>query len=192
MTDYETRYFSSHFGAEYDMSDASSPALDKAPECVTASVELLNHVGQTELGPLYELPDQVSFNGYRSDMGMNWHAEGEDDIGSTTSTLSLGGDAVMHIRLQHPYYHNQIDVVKEDPIMGALDWKSLTELKCRCEAGEIEDEEYRVNPGVLNRMRGRVRPQVDLPLIHGSIVIMTGKALTKYYEVYCSRWFCSV
>ena len=178
-----TRYFSSHFGVKYDMSDVSSPTLDEAPECVTASMELLNHVGQTELGPLYEFPNQVSVNGYWSDMGMNWHTEGEDEIGSTISTLSLGGDAVMHIRLQHSYYHNQIDVVKQDPIMGALDWKSLTELKRRWEAGEIEDEEYRVNPDLLNRIRGRLRPQIDLPLIHGSIVIMTGKALTKYYEV---------
>jgi hypothetical protein len=81
------------------------------------------------------------------------------------------------------YYHNQIDVMNEDPIMGALDWRNLTDLKRRWDAGEIGDEEYAINPDTLTRMRGKLPPEIRLPLIHGSIVIMTGKALTRYYEV---------
>ena len=178
-----TRHFFNHFGADYDTSDVTSTPLDEAPDCVTGSVELLTQVGQAELGHSFDSPNQVSVNGYWTDMGVTWHAEGEDEIGSTISTLSLGGDAIMHIRLQMAYYQNQIDVVNEDPITGALDWKNLTELRHRWQAGEIEDEDYKINPDFVAKMKGKLRPQIDLPLIHGSIVIMTGKALTKYYEV---------
>jgi hypothetical protein len=45
----------------------------------------------------------------------------------------------MHIRLQNLYYRNKIDMMNEDPIVGALDWKNLTELRRRWQAGEIED-----------------------------------------------------
>jgi alkylated DNA repair dioxygenase AlkB len=178
-----TRHFFNHFGAEYDMSDVPSTPLDEAPQCVAQSVGLLNQVGQAELGQLYEWPNQVSVNGYWSEMGLTWHADGEDEIGSTISTLSLGGDAIMHIRLQMAYYHNEIDMMNEDPITGSLEWRNLTELRRRWEAGEIEDEDYKINPEVLAGAISKMRPQIDLPLIHGSIVIMTGKALTKYYEV---------
>lgn len=82
-----------------------------------------------------------------------------------------------------PCYHNEIDMMKADPIIAALDWKPLRELKCGGKACEIEDEEYRINPKVAARATSRTRPPTDLPLIHSSIVIMTGKALTKYYEV---------
>jgi hypothetical protein len=47
----------------------------------------------------------------------------------------------MHIQLQMLYHHNQIDVMNEDPTAGALDWRNLTHLKRRWEAGEISDEE---------------------------------------------------
>ena len=186
-----TSHFFNHFGAEYDTSDVSSTPLDEAPLCVTQSIELLNQAGQAELGHLYEWPNQVSVNGFWSDMGLAWHTDGEGEIGSTISTLSLGGDATMHIRLQMSYYHNHIDMMNADPIMGALDWRNLTDLKRRWEAGEISDEEYAINPDTLARMKGKLRPEISLPLIHGSIVIMTGKALSKYYEVCMSHRWCS-
>lgn len=142
-------------------------------------MRLLNQVGQAELGVLYQWPNQVSVNGYWSEMGLGWHPDGDDDVGQTISTLSLGGNATVHIRLQNSYYRNEIDMMNEDPIVGALGWKNLTEWRRRWQAGEIEDEEYRINPEVVARSIGRTRPQIDLPLIHGSIAIMTGTALTK-------------
>ncbi len=114
---------------------------------------------------------------------MFWHTDGEDEIGSTISTLSLGGDAVIRIRLQTSYYNNEVDIITEDPIMGALEWRNLTDLKRKWEAGEITDGEYRINPDAIKRARGLMKPQIELPLIHGSIAIMTGNALTEYYEV---------
>ena len=52
---------------------------------------------------------------------------------------------MMHIRLQIAYYNNEIDVFSEDPIMGALDRKNLTELKRKWDAGEIPEEEFRID-----------------------------------------------
>lgn len=97
----------------------------------------------------------------------------------------------MHIRLQNKDYRNEIRMQEMDPIMGAIDWRNMTMLRRRMEAGEIEPEDYRVNNSVFTtRRRGRPRPQISLPLIHGSIVIMHGQALTNYYEV--SQIFFSV
>ena len=70
--------------------------------------------------------------GYMSDMSLPWHTDREDEIGSTISTLSLGGDATMRFRLQSQYYSNEIDIMgDEDPVTGAIDWKNLTLLKRR-------------------------------------------------------------
>ena len=53
-------------------------------------------------------------------MGHAWHTDVKAKSVLPFSTLSLGGDATMHIRLQMSYYHNQIDVMNKDSITGCF------------------------------------------------------------------------
>jgi hypothetical protein len=85
----------------------------------------------------------------------------------------------MHIRLQMSYYHNQIDVMNEDPITGALDWRNLTDLKRGWETGKINDEKYAINPDTLARMEGKLRPEISLSLIHGQYCHYDEKGFDK-------------
>lgn len=65
-------YFFNHFGADYDFSGESSTPFYEAPPCVTQSMDLVRHVGLEEMKHLYELPNQVSVNGYMSGMDIAW------------------------------------------------------------------------------------------------------------------------
>ena len=185
-----TWFNNNNYGEEYAFADNSTTDISQMPACIKSAANLVNTVGQMELSNLYEGPNQVSVNGYMSEMSMDCHTDGQDELVQTISTLCVGGDATMIFRLQNRYHKNQVGLFgDDDPIRAALDWKNLTTLRHKWLAGEIPDEKFRANPDLLSKPRKHrmVRPLITLPLIHGSIVIMQGAEISKCYEVSRSK-----
>ena len=120
------------------------------------------------------------------------NVDGEDELGDTITTLSLGCDAFFTIRLKTEHYENA-DALEWDGevVQGAKDWEKNTELREALLQGQDVDKSHvgtpdkgpSKQPGGRSGLRARrTRPEIEVPLVHGSLVIMHGKAAQEYYE----------
>ncbi|RMD39527.1 hypothetical protein DV735_g5596, partial [Chaetothyriales sp. CBS 134920] len=132
-------YFQSTWGAEYGFHgfQASTPA-EHAPWSVSAAQLLLDHVATTELGT-YVFSNSVQTFGFLQGQGLDWHTDGEGELGDTIAILNLGGDAVFKIPLVHgsivllhgslfsKYYEHSLET--RDPLTFQVVTRTIDEQK---------------------------------------------------------------
>ncbi|RMZ81892.1 hypothetical protein DV738_g2055, partial [Chaetothyriales sp. CBS 135597] len=94
-------YFQSTWGAEYGFHgfQASTPVAE-APWSIGAARVLLEHLAEAELGD-YAYSNSVQVFGFLQGQRLDWHTDGEGELGGIIAILNLGGDAVFKIPLVH-------------------------------------------------------------------------------------------
>lgn len=126
-----------------------------------------------------------------------FHDDGEDSLGPTIATLSLGAKSKMEIRMKTKYYHGyrynrsrlgSYHPVLDDPVLqGCKHEDERRDLKEQYSGNMISKAEYddaRVQLFADKRYQNSTPPVlIRMELKHGDLVVMHGADLQKYYEV---------
>lgn len=122
-----------------------------------------------------------------------YHDDGEESLGPTVATLSLGTKAVMSIRMKDKYFNGftskqtaNIRPLDNDPFLpGCARYTEKIELRRRLQAGEITQATYEFELKELLRTisKKEASPCIVMELQHGDLAVMHGESLQKYYEV---------
>lgn len=170
-------HFHETYGAQYSFNaDHPSKPLETSPGSIQMAKESIDRLGRWELKSKYSGSDSVQALAYMEGMNIDWHVDGENELDSTVSTLSLGGDATCHLRMRPKHYEEK----GIDAIHGAKHYKAIQRIRDRMHDGEDLDVDLeRVVPASYRRTRW---PQLKIPLIHGSMIIMQGDCFSECYE----------
>ncbi|KAL3456773.1 hypothetical protein BJX64DRAFT_270105 [Aspergillus heterothallicus] len=176
-------------------SDACDPIMRVLGRLTWATDEAAKAEGSTALAP-----NELLALGYFEDMGINYHDDGEDTLGPTIASLSLGAKATKHLRMKFKYYHGfsksgtKKTLTKNDPVLvGCLNREWRLDLKNKKANGELNDEQYeeawwnkwKESPQTDKPVKAGAReapPCIRTELHHGDIVVMHGAGVQKYYE----------
>lgn len=139
--------------------------------------------------------------GYFTDNHMGWHDDGEDGLGNVIATWTLGGEGRMFICADVDQYFGRDSsnkVIEEDLLLvavhkeeGRRKLKEKLDVDLAVVPPLTEDqkktirEQYREDLGKLvgNRAdKADCHQALELPLTHGSIVVMHGEKMQKYYK----------
>ena len=113
-----------------------------------------------DIGPGHSA-NSIQVFGLMHGQSLPWHTDGDDEVGDTVALLWLG---------------------------GAHNWEQVLKLDDDVQAGLMTTEEAEADFLYLtehvSHPHDPCEPQeIVLPLIHGSVVVFTGREFTKYYEV---------
>ncbi|KZF22959.1 hypothetical protein L228DRAFT_283021 [Xylona heveae TC161] len=185
-----TQHFSVNFGMDYKyVVDVDSKSFQEAPQLITDAVNRLTWAGA------YVVNDEsfMNFNellaiGYFEGQKISYHDDGESTLGPTIATLSLGGSAVMRIRMKGVYYHlpPRPKYNPSAPVLrGAKAYEERVALNL--EHGTIEEEEWNKKVDEMYECHQKSRATnppnlLTMTLRHGDIVVMHGAELQKYFE----------
>lgn len=101
LNKYFHKTFGVDFGFDCSEGDSHTKALPmaRASASVSQARDILDAMCRDELAGFFlDTPNSVQIHGYMEGMSLGWHVGGEQDIGNTVSTLSLGSDAELLIR----------------------------------------------------------------------------------------------
>ena len=134
------------------------------------------------------------FSGLRTSLtSLQYHDDGEESLGPTIATLSLGAKSTMYIRMKDKYYKGFTKNMKpldNDPVLpGCAKYEEKIDLIRRFQAGEITKQKYDKDLEKLLKTitKKEAPPTIVLELHHGDLMVMHGELLQKYYEVCVSR-----
>jgi alkylated DNA repair dioxygenase AlkB len=122
---------------------------------------------------------------------LQYHDDGEKGLGPTVASLSLGGNALMYLRMKERYFKGTTKKkTKYDPREivppGAAfehERRALNSL-----VDELSEQEFNKRLEAL-RLKHKLtlqrwaRPILTMKLAHGDIVIQHGAEMQKYWEV---------
>lgn len=196
-----TNHFAANFGMPYSYSAKAahlSVAFSNAPDPVIAALGRLIWAGKRVLpnGAFDDKLNELLLCGYMNDNSMGWHDDGEEGLGITVVTLSLGGMATMHFRMKKKYFTpaalankeqkiNRYDPKRNVPVGSKL-WEKRTALNA--EFGKIPDAEWEKAKREVFKEFATVKAVqckklLEIELKHGDYLIMHGGEIQKYYEV---------
>lgn len=194
-----TNHYSANYGMPYKFvakTGTPSGAFSTAPDPVIAALgRLIWAATKVVPGGSFQRPNEMLVVGYMADNGMNYHDDGEDGLGQTVVSLSLGGEATMTYRMKAEYYAPkellEKNIAKYDPtgkvIVGSKHWAERVALNDSY--GKVDDDEWEAAKKQLftdyKKAKGtRSPPQVlSIVLKHGDYLVMHGSDIQKYYEV---------
>lgn len=116
---------------------------------------------------------------------LQYHDDGEKDLGPTIATLSLGGGASMTIRMKEKYYSAKKHGFTKPVLRGCQMYD---------ERIQINADRVNLSPAAFIASKARFEteaqkgknlcpPLLSLQLNHGDMVVMHGHDIQKYYEV---------
>lgn len=125
---------------------------------------------------------------------IQYHDDGEDELLGTIATMSIGGDAVMKLRMKDKWYSAKaLKIDTYDPtaevIPGMQGWEDRMDLNRLY--GQVSEKAFNVAKkkffkNVADQKYGKNSKSpvfVTLKLKHGDITVMNGRNLQKYFEV---------
>ncbi|KAJ5908332.1 Oxoglutarate/iron-dependent dioxygenase [Penicillium taxi] len=185
-----TSHFAVNYGMPYKYVVAvKSKGFDEAPDVILHSLGRLTWATEQALattGDEFLPPNELLLLGYLEDMKIGFHDDGESSLGPTITTLSLGSQATMEIRMKGKYYHGKTKskLLSDDVVLeGCRFEEERRELKGRVLAGETTQAEYDSERSILLKARAGEAPSfIKMDLCHGDFVVMHGENLQKYYE----------
>ncbi|TKA69811.1 hypothetical protein B0A49_05860 [Cryomyces minteri] len=192
--EYLGRQFMVNYGMPYKFITAATfRSFDDACNTIKAARSRLNWAQRYVNPGVCKDFNEVLAIGYFEEQSINYHDDGEDGLGPTIATLSLGYPAWMSIRLKHNHYlgvttgENPVD---EPPMPGCIEYQERR--KAYDEMQTIEDKKERRSKlealsaklGLKSKPVGRQHAPdaLKLHLGHGDIVIMHGEDIQKFYE----------
>ncbi|KAL8687539.1 MAG: hypothetical protein Q9218_006321 [Villophora microphyllina] len=185
-----TNHFLGNFGLPYEFSaDVPSVAFRDAPGIVMNALHKMIWAGgiASEGAPLEHL-NEVLILGYFEDQAIGYHDDGEEALGQTIVTFSLGSDATMTIRMKAKYFYGATgdNCTKYDPdqpiVQGCVapeyrrhmnqNWSKWTPAR---QAAEFTR---------LKKMQKGAKAPVcfKTTLCHGDFIVMQGNELQTYFE----------
>ncbi|KAF2029162.1 hypothetical protein EK21DRAFT_36524, partial [Setomelanomma holmii] len=135
--------------------------------------------------------NEVLALGYFEAQKISYHDDGEDGLGPTIATLSLGAPGTMRIRMKAKHYNGSSAAgVYDDsmPLPGCQKYAERMELHPELEKLKTTDPKaYRARmkqiPKDLKlKSSGNARGVLKMELGHGDIVVMHGADIQRYYE----------
>ncbi|KAL8738701.1 MAG: hypothetical protein Q9181_000523 [Wetmoreana brouardii] len=184
-------HFSNNFGLPYEFSaEVPSTAFKDAPDVVLNALRRMTWAGRvaSEGTPLDHL-NELLILGYLEGQAIGYHDDGEDALGPTIVTLSLGSHAIMSIRLKAKYYYGATgnSAKTYDPtqpiIPGCLapDYRRYMNRNWARWNKSNRAEEFQTLK--QKRTQGSTPPVCfKTTLCHGDYVVMHGSNLQKYFE----------
>ncbi|KAJ5983196.1 hypothetical protein N7481_005295 [Penicillium waksmanii] len=138
----------------------------------------------------YQKPNELLLVCYVTNMDMGYHDDGEDDLGPTVATLSLGGSSTMFLRMKKKYFvglrqskNGAPTLTKDDPVLdGCQNYDQRKALKDRYDQGFLTEPEYDEERWKILKSAEDAAPILKMELHHGHMVVMNGEGLQKYYE----------
>lgn len=120
---------------------------------------------------------------------VQYHDDGEDSLGPTIASLSLGAKATMRFRLKDQYFRgkgrfSKVPVADDAVLPGCDNFEKRQELKEQHDMGQLNDIEYaKQRMELADAVKKREsKALITLDLHHGDMVVMHGSLLQKYYE----------
>ncbi|MCJ1433561.1 hypothetical protein MMC27_002924 [Xylographa pallens] len=183
------QHFSLNYGMPYKYVVAvDSKAFSAAPTPIINALKRLNSAAKAAICD----GSFVSFNellavGYFEAGKMGFHDDGEKELGPTIATLSLGGSAVMSMRMKSRYFTGLTKGGNYDPLEPVLPGSFLEEerksLNARWPTVTADQFEQWRKALYSSRKMPRNGPVLlTMHLSHGDIVVMHGNEMQKYYE----------
>ncbi|KAF1985341.1 hypothetical protein K402DRAFT_334395 [Aulographum hederae CBS 113979] len=135
--------------------------------------------------------------GYFETQKMKYHSDGEDDLGPTVATLSLGAPATMKFRMKSNHFYGATKAaekaVQSEPKPGCLNyearkqaWDEIQHLSKKNQGEQMSSWTKTLGLGKSQAKSTAKREShsavLQLTLRHGDIVIMHGGAIQHYYE----------
>ncbi|KAK3045121.1 hypothetical protein LTS18_014523, partial [Coniosporium uncinatum] len=178
---------------------AASHNFNDAPQAITATRARLDWASK-------QLPfvgeDHIEFNevlalGYFENQAINYHDDGEQGLGPTIATLSLGYPAKMSLRLKDKHYRGVSksgEYTDEPPIPGCQHYEArrgahteldgLSSAERKTKKKELVDRLQlgKKHADVKDSQRKHAPDAISFKLCHGDIVVMHGEGVQKYYE----------
>lgn len=117
---------------------------------------------------------------------MQYHDDGEKDLGPTIATMSLGGSAVMTVRMKENFYSVRKHDVTKPVLRGCQLFDERNRLKAdhdRLSATEFAKSKLQFGRDAQKHTKRMCAPILTMRLRHGDMVVMHGHAIQKYYEV---------
>ncbi|RPB05055.1 hypothetical protein L873DRAFT_940586 [Choiromyces venosus 120613-1] len=182
-----TQQFMYNCGAPYKfIVDVNSVPFDDSPPVVLKALQLI-HQRVHLIHPEAEFNEVLNV-GYFEKQKMDYHDDGEEGLGETVASISLGGAARMKFRLKSKYrdIRHCWTTEPEDPHRVARFGNSTY----NDEAPEDEDEENsgeivagpQTNASTM-RAKGRSnKAMLDLCLNHGDVMVMKGAEIQTHWE----------
>lgn len=190
-----TGHFSANFGMPYKfVVPQDSQAFKDAPEVIMNGLSRMVWAGRMAVtdGSFIEFNELLAL-GYFEKQKIGYHDDGEDDLLGTIATMSIGGDAIMNLRMKEKWYFaKNLKSATYDPteevIPGMQGWEDR--MKLNSLYGHISEnhfnaakKEFFKNVQAGEYGSNRTAPAVvSLKLKHGDITVMNGRSLQKYFE----------
>ncbi|KAK1816833.1 hypothetical protein LTR12_008775 [Friedmanniomyces endolithicus] len=162
------------------------------PECRSRLIWAANQFLPASSSSKTDLNELLVF-AYMEGQKIEYHDDGEEGLGPTIASLSLGGTAKMHLRLKAKHFVGCSKsglLTPERPVPGSLEcekrlqlWEAIQPLK------ETNRAEYlkRIQAipkevGVYEKRNKNAGDLVTVTLGHGDVMVMHGYAIQRYLE----------
>ncbi|KAH0544635.1 hypothetical protein FGG08_001285 [Glutinoglossum americanum] len=190
-----------HFAVNHGMPykyviDVDSKSFAEAPMTMHHARARLNWAGEYVVKDgSFRMFNELLTLGYFEKQKINYHDDGEEGLGPTIATLSLGGQATMTIRMKASHYHGVSRtgayVDKHPPTKGCLNYEQRLLRHQEMEQLDPKMRSLLCKEIVkdLGLSRKRSSPVwLSMRLNHGDIVVMHGVKIQTYYEVRGALW----
>lgn len=117
---------------------------------------------------------------------LQYHDDGEKDLGPTIATLSLGGDAVMTVRMKENFHSAKKHVFTNPVLRGCQLYDERIQLNAdhaHLSPAEFAGSKARFDDKVRNLKKRHSPSILSMRLKQGDMVVMHGDEVQKYYEV---------
>ena len=168
-------------GVQYGFSQVhAAERLGGASAGITAAKQLLDECAEHELHGNWTGHNNIQVLAYLEGMKMPWGVDGDHELGATATTLNLGGDAIFRLRLRKEHYENDSTSAEDGEVVKGSKSQQAAATKAPYRRGQAVRPEGLFESSY--EARNARRPEITVPLIHGSIVIRHGQHFSQYYE----------
>ncbi|KAI9676062.1 MAG: hypothetical protein M1817_000805 [Caeruleum heppii] len=189
-----TQHFAVNYGMPYKyVVEVASKPFSEAPNVLVQALHRIIWAGEKSVND--GSFDDAKFNemltvGYFEGQKMDYHDDGEADLGPTIATLSLGCPASMTLRMKYaPHFgvSKQGNPYNDPPLPGCADYENRRRHHS-LSAGRPSSPDNRrggllpTDPNLHTPRKGNPPVLLSLQLNHGDMVCMHGAGIQKYYE----------
>ena len=119
---------------------------------------------------------------------LQYHDDGEEDLGPDVASLSLGGAATMQFRMKAKHWQPKGLTPEtynpELPVLpGSQAWKQRTKANDLYKAGRVAEYEAAKEEIFTEKRKKNASVVLSLELRHGDMVVMHGDKIQEIYEV---------
>ncbi|KAF2665469.1 hypothetical protein BT63DRAFT_66628 [Microthyrium microscopicum] len=199
-----TAQFSTNVGLPYNYVAAeqnineSTTSFAESPQVLHDAFAGCNNWGKVAVGDGYLNCNEMLALGYLEKNKIGYHSDGEETLGPTIITLSLGHVAQMKLRMKEKYWQGYSDknvyADKKKPVPNCCNyeerlkaWETIASIQAdpsKLQAKKIEEIQAIQAATVASSKKAKksLTLFLDMELNHGDVVIMHGEPLQEFFE----------